>query len=223
MIKPLIRASHAVWRQPRWQLALLLVILFSMLAWAFFGIASVPGPEESFSDTAEERLIVLGAGAAAVIAIWGVAGQWAISSRQLTIQFLRQIETDKDFIRDLEIFNQVAACGNMLRYAHTFQKPDNWKELAKEERRRCRLEFNKTARAIQLVLNTDEMVAIGVKNAILDYRLVCAYRRGITIRRWNAAKQYVDAERTNTGPHTLWIELERLAKRLEDDPYHMIL
>lgn len=223
MIKPVIRITHGIWRQPSWQLLIIIIVLAITLAWAYFRIASVPGINENFGDTAEERLVVLGAGAAALIAIWGVVGQWAISSRQLTIQYLRQIETDRDFIKALEKFNVAAKCGDMHKHAHAFQRPPGWKSLTPEERKKLRRKFHETTHAIRLVLNTDEMIAIGVKSAILDYRLVCTYRRKTTINRWNAAKNYVDAERTATGPHTLWIELERLTKRLEADPYHMIL
>lgn len=223
MIKPVVRTTHAIWRQPGWQLFIIITILAGALCWAYFRIASVPGAGETFGDTAEERLFVFGAGAAALIAIWGVVGQWAISSRQLTIQYIRQVETDADFIKALEKFNEAASCGDMVKYAHAFQRPSDWNKLSRKDRRKARKAFDDTARAIMLVLNTDEMIAIGVKSAILDYRLVCTYRRKITINRWNAARQYVDAERTVTGPHTLWIELERLSKRLEDDPYHMIL
>ena len=223
MIKPVIRTAHSIWRQPAWQLLLIIIALSAVMFWAYFRIASVAGAGETFGDTAEERLVVLGAGAAAVIAMWGVVGQWSISSRQLTIQYLRQIETDGDFIRALELFNAAVADGDMEKYAHGFKRPSNWKKMSRKERKKLKKRFETTDHAIILVLNTDEMVAIGVKSAILDYRLVCTYRRKITINRWNAAKRYVDAQRTASGPHTLWIELERLARRMEDDPYHMIL
>lgn len=223
MIKPGIRATHAVWRQPGWQLLVIVLGLAGALAWAYFTIAGVPGAGETFGDTAEERLIVLGAAAAAAIAIWGVVGQWSISSRQLTIQFLRQIETDADYLKGLRLFLDAAAAGDLRKYAYEFEKPRGWKRMSRKAKRRCRARYSDTQRAISLVLNTDELVAIGVKNAILDYRLICSYRRQTMIRRWNVAKGFVDALRTASGPHTLWIELERLAHRLEDDPYHMIL
>lgn len=223
MFKPIVRVTHAVWRHPAWQLLFLMAVLGAVLAWAYFAIASVPGANEAFADTAEERLAVLGASAAAIIAIWGVSGQWAISSRQMTIQFLRQIETDADYIKSLALFNDAARSGDILTYAYPFKKPKGWKALSAKSRRKHRAKFRQVDRAITLVLNTDELVAIGVKNAILDYRLVCSYRRRTTTRRWAVSKSYIDANRTALGISTTWIEFQRLAERMENDPYHNIL
>ena len=193
-------------------------MLLGLLAYAYLRIAAAPGANGTFS---EERLLVLGAGTAGTVAIWGVWNQWAISRRNLTIQFLRELETDKDYILALALFNRAARNGGDLKcYAHPYNAAAC--PLFKSQKK-AKDEHLQVAKAIDLVLNTDEMVAIGIRNAILDYRLVCSYRRQTMMRRFAIAKPYLEELRTVLMLPTAYVEMERLAGRLASDPYHALL
>lgn len=218
MIRTFVRTSNSLGRSPHLQALILSILLLGLLAYAFFRVAAAPPAEGTFS---EEQLLVLAAGTAASVAIWGVWNQWAISRRNLTIQFLRELETDKDYIEALNLFNKAAQNGNdICCYAHPYdERTKRWGQRSDAHR----AAFFKTERAIVLVLNTDEMIAIGIKNEILDYRLVCSYRRQTMMRRYAVSKPYIEALRTASMLPTVYIEAERLAGRMGSDPYHALL
>lgn len=224
MIRSSVRASHGLWRSPKYQTILIVLGIAAALLWAYFAVASIPGSRETIGDTSEERLAVLGAAAAASIAIWGVVNQWAISRRQLTIQFLRELETDADYIAALDRFIALVGPGKDVRiYAHPMAPIKAKTKKERADRRHAKAEFRLNERALTLVLNTDELIAIGIRNSILDYRLVCAYRRSTIMRRYNAAKPYIDELRNVSRLPTLYIEAERFALRLTGDYYHALL
>jgi hypothetical protein len=180
-------------------------------------VASVPG------ETSEARLIVLGASAAGVVGLWGIMCQWSIARRQQTIMFLRALETDRDYIKALKTFNRHADSGEELRnYTHKLRFPED-SPLTKEEKKTKRKAHAKTHRAIYLVLNTDEMIAVGVKNSVLDYRVVCSYRRTTSVKRYHAAENFIRAMRTEAKSPALWLEFQRMAKKMDEDPYHYLL
>lgn len=224
MIRSSVRMGHGLLRSPKYQTILIVLAIAVGFALAYLKIASIPGASETFNDTAEERLAVLGAAAAAAIAIWGVVNQWAISRRQLTIQFLRELETDADYIAALGRFVGETGPGKDMKiYAHPMAPIKAKTKAERRERRRARCDFDTAERAITLVLNTDELIAIGIKNSILDYRLICAYRRNTIIRRYSAAKAYIEELRAVSRVPTLYIEMERFAQRLNGDYYHGLL
>jgi len=201
LVKWLVKLAYTPWRSPRTQAILLILLLIATLIWAYFRVA----------NDAETHLAVLGAGLAATIAIWGVVNQWAISRRQLTIQFIRDLETDKEYAEALALFNAAANSGNIKSYALSPPKsPKVYKEWVKTEA------------AIALILNQQEIIAIGVGNSILDYRLLCAWFRTSYIKRYDRAKPYIDEIRTQTSTVTLFVEFERFAGRLKRDEVHVL-
>lgn len=199
----LVRTIYWLVRTPQGQTAVVTVLVAAALWFAYFKIA----------ETNEHRLAVIGAAAAAAVAIWGVVNQWAISRRSLTVQFMRQLETDKEYVDALELFNQAALHpGGLLRLSNG--RPTEAKELEL---------WIKHEWAVRLILNMDELMAIGVRNSALDYRVVCTLSRRSIQRRWSYAKDFVQALRTETSTHTMFLETERLACRLRDDDIHALL
>lgn len=211
MLRQGVRVTHNIRRSPYMQAVLISLMLAAAISYSYFQIAT----------DANERLFVLGAGLAASVAIWGVWNQWAITRRNLTIQFLRELETDKDYIEALNLFNKAAANGRDIRcYAHGYDESSKkFLESATDHKQ----SYLRTERAIILVLNTDEMIATGIRNSILDYRLVCAYRRQTMMRRYAVSKGFIDELRTASTLPTAYVEMERLASRLTNDPYHSLL
>ncbi len=219
MLRTFVRSSFSLGRSPHIQACIVSVVLVAGLA-GLYAFVSGLAVGAAGAGT-EDELLIVAAGAAGLVAIWGVWNQWAISRRNLTIQFLRELETDKDYILALGLFNRAARNGGDMKcYAHPFNEATcsifRSKKKAKEEHLQA-------AKAIDLVLNTDEMVAIGIRNAILDYRLVCSYRRQTMMRRYAVAKPYIEELRTVTMLPTAYVEMERLAHRLASDPYHALL
>lgn len=209
------------------------------LALAYFYIASIQEAGEPARQVAENRLLVIAAGAAAGIAIWTVVNQWAISRRQLTIEVLRQLETDKEYAEALSRFNQAARREDSLKtYAkglpERFKNPPvvpkggSPKETKRSYKKLKRFEadladWRADEAAIHLVLNQDELLAIGIRNSILDYRLVCAFWRTALIRRKTSSADFVAELRHQTRTPTMYIEMQRFAEKLERDYYHGLL
>ncbi|MFY0400776.1 DUF4760 domain-containing protein [Brevundimonas naejangsanensis] len=238
MIKSSVRAAHGLWRSPKHQTILVAIGVLLVLGWAYFSVASVPGTDGAAGDNSEERLAVLAAGAAATIAIWGVVNQWAISRRQLTIGVLRELETDREYGEALQRFNAIARReATMKIYAKglpdRLKNPPTLKGRGGKAKRayRCELKafeeelksWRDDEAAINLVLNQDELLAIGIRNSILDYRLICAYWRTALIRRHSSAREFIVELRHQTRTPTMYVEMQRFAEQLERDYYHGLL
>ena len=92
--------------------------------------------------------------AAAVVAIWGIISQRAITRRQVTLEHISRQEGDKELIEARSKFILLAkAPGGLEPFA------DVSKETASE------LVF------IKLVLNEYELIAIGIERGIIDFEL----------------------------------------------------
>lgn len=239
MVRSGVRALHGVRRSPRLQAWLVVIGMTVGLSAAYLYIASIPNTEEALRQVAENRLLVIAAAAAAGIAIWTVVNQWAISRRQLTIEVLRELETDKEYADAQRRFNRIARREHSLKgYAKglpehlklrpTVPKKGTKKELKRAEKKLAQFEADLAAwrddeAAILLVLNQDELLAIGIRNSILDYRLICAYWRTALVRRYVSASDYIGELRHQTRTPTMYIEMQRFAEQLQRDYYHGLL
>lgn len=239
MVRSGVRALHSVRRSPRYQSWVVVALLAVALFVAFRYIASAPRGTDALRAVAENQLLVIGAAAAGGIAIWTVMNQWAISRRQLTIQVLRELETDREYSEALIRFNAIARREDSLK-SYAKGRPERFKVppvvpkagTPKEIKRACRKleqfekdleEWRKDEAAIRLVLNQDELLAIGIRNSILDYRLICAYWRTALIRRYGTSMDYIRELRHQTRTPTMYIEMQRFAEQLERDYYHGLL
>lgn len=66
------------------------------------------------------------------------------------------------------------------------------------------------------MLNTYELIAIGIRAGILDARMYEAFYRGTLVRDWSAAREFIAEEREKPPANNrYWIEMEWLAKEFE--------
>lgn len=239
MIRSSVRALHGVRRSPQQQAWLVVLGVAAGLFAAYQYVASIPHADDALRQVSENRLLVIAAGAAAALAIWTVVNQWAISRRQLTIEVLRQLETDKEYADAQRRFNRMARREHSLKgYAkglpdHLKSPPDvpkkgSKKDLKRAQKKRAQFdrelaEWRDDEAAIHLVLNQDELLAIGIRNSILDYRLICAYWRTALIRRYVSASDFINELRHQSRTPTMYIEMQRFAEQLQRDYYHGLL
>lgn len=212
MIRPGVRTCYRLARSALIQGWLLLIFMLAALGWAYLRIASAP----------EHQLMVLGAGLAAIIAVWGVLNQWAISRRHATVEFIRFQESDKDCLEALRRFNELfdRAELNPRRYARAAPTFD---ELPEKQRSAALADWMADREAIRNVLNQDEIVAVGIRNSTLDYRVMAAWQRSALLRRYAVCREYIDELRIIARTPTLYVGVQNLAERLSTDDFHFML
>ncbi len=147
----------------------------------------------------EVDAIILTAILAAIVAVWGIRNQWAITRRQLTLQQLSSKDSDKDMIDARQTFIRLAKDPSGLV---TWSNPD--KEASKE------------VEAIRLVLNDFELTAIGCQLNIIDYTIMERYQKSAVLKYWFYAAPFVYALRARLGKHTIYHEFEELARCMAD-------
>jgi len=135
---------------------------------------------------------------AAIVAIWGILSQRAISRRTLTLTYMSHIDCDKDMIAARAMFIQEA------------KKPEGltpWADPGKEHTPQCE--------AIRLVLNDFEIASVALQLGTIDYEFYRRYNYGTVIRYWYAAAPFVYSVRKQTGSKTVYHEFEELYRRFE--------
>jgi hypothetical protein len=77
-------------------------------------------------------------------------------------------------------------------------------------------ENSEGAVTVRQMLNTYELIAIGIRAGILDEKMYETFYRGTFVRDWNAAREFITEER-DVAPRNprYWIEMERLAQEFE--------
>ena len=113
-------------------------------------------------------------GVAAVIAIWGVWSQRAITRRQVTLNHISHLESDRDMIEARKRFVELAKAPGGLAI---------WAEADREQ--------TEEALAIGRILNSYELISIGIQRGILDYRLFERWQRSSTIKYWERGAPFV--------------------------------
>ena len=141
------------------------------------------------------QAILLSALVAAVVAIWAIFTQRAISARQTTLEFIRSSESDLETVSARQRFNEAAL------------DPDGLAKWALDENVRT-----DEARAIRIVLNEQELIAIAIQRGILDDAIFRRYFRSGTMKTWDYAAAYILARRQRTGNQALFHEFEELAR-----------
>jgi hypothetical protein len=125
--------------------------------------------------------------------MWGVASQRAIGRRQTTLEHLRRSEDDTNLNAARKRFIALAkAPGGLAAWA------DEDKENSEE------------TQTIRLVLNTYELVAIGIQRGIIDYELYKRWYRSGTIKHWQHAAPFVAALRGRLQNDAIYREFEVL-------------
>lgn len=157
--------------------------------------------EATFWGLNEVQAILLTATVAAAIAIWGILSQRAITARQVTLQFIKASESDKDVIKARQRFNDLTMDGDGL---------GKW---ARDEHSK-----SKEAQAIRIVLNEMELIAIAIQRGILDDTTYRRFFKSGVVKTWKHAASYVLARRARTGNDSLYHEFEELARYYRGQP-----
>ena len=138
--------------------------------------------------------------AAVAVAVWGVISQRAITRRRATIELMAAAEADKDVIDARRKFIELArADGGLAVYAEEGKEKDA------------------DTQSIRLVLNSFELVAIGIQRGVIDYKLYKLWFRGGVIQYWMFAEPFVKRLRQRTSNKALYHEFEELARWIQDE------
>lgn len=130
---------------------------------------------------------------ASLIAVWGVLSQRAIARRQSTLSYISHLESDHDIIRARQIFVTAAKqAGGTAQWADAEQ------------------EDTEEALAIGRVLNSYELIAIGIQRGIIDYELFKRWHRSSAIRYWERGAPYVMRLRARLNNDMFYHEFEQM-------------
>ncbi|HEY1224707.1 MAG TPA: DUF4760 domain-containing protein [Brevundimonas sp.] len=130
---------------------------------------------------------------AAVVAVWGVYSQRVVTRRQTTVQHIAALKADRSIQEQITKFIELTQQeGNLAKWA------DKDSEGTAE------------AQSINNVLNTYELLAVGIQHGIYEYRLIEQWQRSTINKYWEEAHSYVVALRKRVGTPTIWCEFEKL-------------
>lgn len=153
------------------------------------------------ASVSETEAIFLTALVAGALAIWGIITQRVVSRRAATLEFLSRMDSDNDLITARSAFVKAS------------RQPGGLAVLADLDKR-----DEEDARAVRLVLNENERIAIGIQFGILDREFVCRHGRGTLLRDWSLAAPFVYKLRQEYQNPALFHEFEDLARALSDKP-----
>ncbi len=137
---------------------------------------------------------------AAVIAIWGVLSQRAIARRQATLDHISHLESDRDIIEARKIFVELS------------KKPGGlavWADSNKEQ--------TTEALAIGRILNSYELISIGIQRGIIDFELFKRWHRSSAIKYWERGAPFVMSIRNRLSNDMFFHEYEEMVGWLKAD------
>lgn len=149
--------------------------------------------EVTFLGLNEVSAVIATAAVAAVVAMWGILSQRAISSRQATLDFIRDGERDHDIVAARKAFNRLARDPAGLGPVAAQPDTDDFKHVI-------------------VWLNQFEMVAIGIQRGIFDDEIYRRWYKSGVIRAWKAAAPFIFARRASTNNDALFHEFEEMAR-----------
>lgn len=132
-------------------------------------------------------------GLATLVAIWGVLSQRAIARRQATLEYISHLESDRDIILARQTFVKISKDPGGTAI---------WAEADKEQA--------DEALAIGRVLNSYELVAIGIQRGIIDYELFLRWHKTSAIRYWERGAPYVMRIRERLNNDMFYHEYEQM-------------
>lgn len=143
----------------------------------------------------EVEAILVTAMCAGILAVWGIITQRIVTRRSNTLDYLWEIDSDKDLLDARKDFIRVTKEeGGIAKYA----------EIDKR--------ISKDTDSIRLILNTHERMAIGIQFGILDHEFVKRHSRGTILQDWSLAAPFVYAIRTSIDNPAIYHEFEELAR-----------
>ncbi len=132
-------------------------------------------------------------GIATVVAVWGVLSQRAIARRQVTLDHIAHLESDRDIIEARRRFVELAKLPGGLAA---------WAEEDKEQ--------TEEALAIGRILNSYELISIGIQRGIIDYELFRRWHRVSAIKYWERGAPFVMCIRDRLRNDMFFHEFEQL-------------
>jgi hypothetical protein len=152
-----------------------------------------------WSGLTDAQAILLTGFLAAVIAVWALFSQRAITRRQVTFEHIARLEADGDSIKARLKVAELTVAGNLAQWAAAThdQSPER--------------------QALTTRFNEFELLAIGIQRGIIDFELYKRWFKSGTVRAWHNALPFVMALRNRVNNHMLYYEFEVLAKWLEND------
>jgi Domain of unknown function (DUF4760) len=139
-------------------------------------------------------------GFASLIAIWGVLSQRVITRRQVTLDHIAHLESDRDIIEARKLFVELAKePGGLAKWAEADQ------------------EQTTQALAIGRILNSYELISIGIQRGIIDYELLKRWHRASAIKYWERGGPFVMRIRERLGNDMFFHEFEQMTRWLKGD------
>ena len=130
---------------------------------------------------------------ASLIAIWGILSQRAITRRQVTLDHITHLESDRDIIEARKLFVELA------------KKPGGLAVWAEENK-----EQTEQALAIGRILNSYELISIGIQRNIIDFELFKRWHKTSAIKYWERGAPFVMRIRERLGNDMFFHEFEEM-------------
>lgn len=167
-------------------------------------------PFTEIGISSEEAGAVLWTGFfAAMIAFWGVLSHRQFTRKNATMEYLTRYEADEDIIRARTVFSDLTRDeGALLNLVAFTPKPGERIEVSDE--------VNEQIEAVRTILNSNELIAVGIQLGIIDYKLYYRFSRIAFMRDWNHAKAFVVALRDRYKQDTLYHEFEQVAAWMDE-------
>lgn len=135
-----------------------------------------------------------------ICAIIVITTNRAIARKRATLDLIMHIESDGDLIRARNAF--IGLKGGSQRSAHWGQEAQKDTEEAKD---------------IRTVLNVNELIAVSIREGVIDERVFRRWFNGAYIDDWQSMTGYLTEVRRYKGNPNIFCEFEALARKWEDD------
>jgi hypothetical protein len=150
---------------------------------------------------------------AAIIAIWGVISQRAITRRQVTMEHIAKAEADRDLIGARERFISLTQTNGALVALADLAPLAERKEVTEEVTEEVQANLG----AVRLLFNHLELTAIGIQMGIIDYALFKRFAKSAVLRDWERGAPLIYALRKKYNQDSMYHEFEELARWLRDN------
>lgn len=140
--------------------------------------------------------ILLSAVIGAAVALRSIREQRSIARKRATIDLLARKEWDKSYLEARKNFNRLRDdSAGLVHWASISHDSTDEKSVIRD------------------TLNDYELIAIGIKEDILDERVYKRWFRSTLINDWEQAEAYIMEVRRNTSAPKIFCEFEELAKK----------
>lgn len=137
---------------------------------------------------------------ASLIAIWGVLSQRAIARRQVTLDHISHLESDRDIIEARKRFVELAKqAGGLAKWAESDQEQTD------------------EALAIGRILNSYELISIGIQRGIIDFELFKRWHKSSAIKYWERGAPFVMCIRQRLNNDMFFHEFEQMVGWFKGD------